>query len=65
MSIDKMFMERHMTGFTATKNVNVNAPDGKIDIKKFKPIAVDSSANTYMVLGEVVGKAFADGLVLK
>lgn len=39
--------------------------DGKIDVKKLKPIAYDPAANTYVALGDVVGKAFADGLQLK
>ena len=39
--------------------------DGKIDVKKLKPIAYDPDANTYVALGDVVGKAFADGLQLK
>ena len=39
--------------------------DGKVDPKKLKPIAYDPVNHTYMSLGEVVGKAFADGLKLK
>lgn len=50
--------------------VNVTADesvitDGKIDIKKLKPIAYDPTNNTYVTLGDVVGKAFSDGLQLK
>lgn len=50
--------------------VNVTADesvltDGKIDPKKLKPITFDPVNNTYIGLGEVVGKAFADGLQLK
>lgn len=50
--------------------VNVTADesvitDGKIDIKKLKPIAYDPANNTYVALGDVVGKAFADGIKLK
>lgn len=50
--------------------VNVTADesvitDGKIDIKKLKPIAYDPTNHTYVSLGEVVGNAFADGLQLK
>ena len=50
--------------------VNVNADesiltDGKIDPKKLKPISFDPVNNTYIGLGEVVGKAFGDGLKLK
>lgn len=39
--------------------------DGKIDPKKLKPIAYDPVNHTYLGLGEVVGKAFQDGLQLK
>ena len=39
--------------------------EGQIDIKKLKPIAYDPSAHTYVSLGEVVGRAFSDGLQLK
>ncbi len=39
--------------------------DGKINPKKLKPITYDPANNTYIALGDVVGKAFADGLQLK
>lgn len=39
--------------------------DGKIDIKKLKPISFDPAGNTYNTIGDVVGLAFADGLKLK
>lgn len=39
--------------------------DGKIDPKKLKPIAYDPVNHTYVGLGNVVGKAFSDGLKLK
>ena len=50
--------------------VNVTADesvvtDGKIDIKKLKPIAYDPTSNSYVTLGDVVGKAFSYGLKLK
>ena len=50
--------------------VNVTADesvitDGKIDIQKLKPIAYDPTSNSYVTLGDVVGKAFSDGLKLK
>ena len=50
--------------------VNVNADesiltDGKIDPKKLKPITYDPVNNTYIGLGDVVGKAFGDGMKLK
>lgn len=39
--------------------------EGKIDLLKFSPITYDSVHHTYRKLGEVVGKAFSDGLKLK
>ena len=39
--------------------------DGKIDLAKFVPITFDPVHNTYRKLGDVVGKAFSDGLKLK
>ena len=39
--------------------------DGKIDPDKLKPITYDSANHTYRVIGEVVGKAFSDGLKFK
>lgn len=47
---------------TADKSV---VTDGKIDIRKLKPIAYDPTNNSYVTLGNVVGKAFSDGLKLK
>ena len=46
----------------ADESVNT---DGKIDPKKLKPIAYEPCNNTYVTLGDVVGKAFSDGLKLK
>ncbi|MCQ2534345.1 MAG: flavin reductase family protein [Clostridia bacterium] len=53
-------------GILIGKIVNVCADesvitDGKIDTKKLKPIAFDPCNNTYVGLGDVVGKAFEDG----
>ena len=50
--------------------VNVSADesvltDGKIDPDKLRPITYDSANHTYRVIGEVVGKAFSDGLRFK
>ena len=50
--------------------VNVSAEesvltDGKIDPDKLRPITYDSANHTYRVIGEVVGKAFSDGLIFK
>ena len=39
--------------------------DGKVDVKKAKPITFDPFNNTYVVLGDTVGKAFHDGKSLK
>jgi flavin reductase (DIM6/NTAB) family NADH-FMN oxidoreductase RutF len=39
--------------------------DGKVDLGKLRPIIFDPSFNAYRVVGEIVGKAFGDGLKLK
>lgn len=39
--------------------------DGKIDPAKLRPITFDPANNAYLVLGEKVGNAFRDGLVLR
>ena len=39
--------------------------DGKIDPAKLRPITYDSANHTYRVIGEIVGKAFNDGLKFK
>ena len=39
--------------------------DGRIDPKKMKPIVYDSANHMYYSLGEVVGKAHADGHKIK
>jgi hypothetical protein len=39
--------------------------DGKIDLKKLKPIAFDPCNYAYVALGEKVGNAFKDGAKLK
>ena len=51
--------------------INVSADEsvlnekGKVDPKKLDPITFDPFNNTYVRLGDVVGKAFCDGLKLK
>ena len=51
--------------------VNVNADEkildenGKIDVKKLRPIIFDTVHNHYHELGDVVGNAFRDGLALR
>ncbi len=44
---------------------SILADDGKVDVAKFSPIIFDPVNNTYNVVGEVVAKAFSDGLKLK
>ena len=39
--------------------------NGKIDLNKFSPITYDPVHNTYRKIGDVVGKAFSDGVKLK
>lgn len=39
--------------------------DGKVSLDKFSPITYDPIHHTYRTLGEVVGKAFSDGMKLK
>lgn len=50
--------------------VNISADEsvlteGQIDMKKFKPIGYDPISSNYVAIGDVVGKAFSDGMVLK
>ena len=58
-------------GLIIGKIVNVCADErilgenGKPDPAKFTPICFDAVNSTYLALGEVVGKAFSDGLKLK
>jgi flavin reductase (DIM6/NTAB) family NADH-FMN oxidoreductase RutF len=39
--------------------------DGKVDLGKLMPIIFDPSFNAYRVVGDIVGKAFKDGLQQK
>ena len=39
--------------------------NGKIDLEKFSPITYDPVNHTYRWIGDIVGKAFSDGLKLK
>ncbi len=57
-------------GILVGEIVNVSADesvvtDGKIDLKKLKPIAFDPCNYAYVGLGEKVGNAFKDGAKLK
>ena len=39
--------------------------DGRVDLGKLRPIIFDPSFNAYRIVGEVVGRAFSDGMKLK
>ncbi|MBR6758388.1 MAG: flavin reductase [Bacteroidaceae bacterium] len=71
-----MTLECRLVSYDAESNymigdiINVSADEsiltnGKIDIAKLQPITYDPINHQYRVLGEVVGKAFADGNALK
>ena len=51
--------------------VNVSAEEsvlgqnGKVDVRKLRPITFDTMNNQYLVLGEKVGQAFHDGMQLR
>lgn len=58
------------TGLMLGEIVNVCADesiltDGNIDPAKLEPISFDGVNNTYLKLGDVVGKAFSDGAKFK
>ena len=50
--------------------VNVSADEsvlgenGKVDVRKLRPITFDTMNNQYLVLGEQVGQAFREGTAL-
>ena len=57
-------------GILVGEIVNVSADDsvitdGKVDMKKLRPIAFDPFNNAYVGIGEKVGNAFKDGIALK
>ena len=39
--------------------------EGKVDLGKLQPIIYDAAAQAYRVIGEIVGKAFHDGMALR
>ena len=59
------------TGILKGEIVNISVDEeiigsnGKVDPSLFNPITYDPVNNTYIKLGEVVGKAFSDGLKIK
>lgn len=44
---------------------SILSDSGKVDVAKLQPITYDSMNHQYLLLGETVGRAFHDGLVLK
>ncbi|MBQ9803135.1 MAG: flavin reductase [Clostridia bacterium] len=72
-----MALECRLIGYDAAtcrlvgEIVNVSADErilgenGKIDLAKLQPITYDPVGHRYLALGEVVGKAFADGKKIK
>ena len=44
---------------------SILSDSGKVDVAKLQPITYDSMNHQYLLLGEAVGRAFHDGLVLK
>ncbi|MBQ9083148.1 MAG: flavin reductase family protein [Clostridia bacterium] len=46
-------------------DASVLGENGKIDVRKLSPITYDAMNHQYLVLGEKVGQAFHDGLVLR
>lgn len=44
---------------------SVLGENGKVDVKKLRPITYDPMNHHYLALGEKVGQAFHDGLALK
>lgn len=71
MALECEYLKTTEEGLIIGKIVNVSADEsvlsanGKIDPKKLRPITFDPVNNEYLVLGEAVGKAFADGKKLK
>ena len=59
------------TGRLVGEIVNVSVDErvldaeGKVDVRKAQPITFDPFNNTYVVLGDTVGRAFHDGAALK
>lgn len=71
MSLECKFLKLTEEGNILGEIVNISADerildaDGNIDPEKLSPISFDPIRNRYVKMGEVVGKAFEDGAVLK
>jgi flavin reductase (DIM6/NTAB) family NADH-FMN oxidoreductase RutF len=67
MTVECNLIKFNEDGICIGEIVNVSAeesiltPDGKIDAKKLNPISYDSSCHLYWTIGEVCGRAFAEG----
>lgn len=63
----KVTEEGNIIGKIANISIDerVLGDDGKLDLKKFRPIAFEPVHSQYHVLGEAVGAAFVDGKKLK
>ncbi len=67
----KLISYNEETGVLKGEIVNVSADEcildgnGNVDVKKLQPITFDPFNNQYIVLGDIVGTAFHDGLQLK
>lgn len=67
VSMEECFGEVRVVGEVVNMQADASVLDdkGKVDLSKLQPLSFDSSANTYRVIGENVGKAFKDGAQLK
>ena len=70
LSLECEFISLDKDGRLLGKIINVSADekiltDGKIDSSKLNAIAYEPFNNNYLLVNEIVGKAFKDGLKLK
>ena len=71
MCLECKLIKVNEDGIVIGEIVNVSADErileenGKIDLNKFSPITYDPVHHTYRKIGDVVGKAFSDGMKLK
>lgn len=59
--------EMHIVGEVVNMQAEESILDvqGKVDLGKLRSISYDSSARSYRILGDIVGKAFCDGGKIK
>ena len=71
MTVECRLAKFNEDGICIGEIVNVSADEsilnenGKIDVNKLAPICFDGVTNSYLRIGEKVGKAFSDGKLLK